>query len=70
VTTGVALIAGLALVRGGLAPTAAAVLLALLALRTGALLVWPRPVWRARTLGMIETVLGIGFVVGVGLAWR
>jgi hypothetical protein len=70
VTTGVALVAGFALVRGGLAPTAAAVLLVLLALRTGALLVWPRPVCRARTLGMIETVLGIGFVVGAGWAWR
>ncbi len=70
VTTGVALVAGLALVRGGLAPTAAGALLVLLALRTGALLVWPRPVWRARTLGMIETVLGVGFVLGAGLAWR
>ncbi len=65
-----ALVVGVALVRRGLAPTAAAGLLALLALRTGGLLVWPRPVWRARTLGMIETVLGIAFVLGAGLAWR
>lgn len=70
VTSVVALVAGVALMRGGLAPRAAAGLLALLALRTGALLVWPRPVWRARTLGMIETVLGIALVLGAGLAWH
>lgn len=70
VTSVVALVVGVALVRSGLAPRVAAWLLALLALRTGALLVWPRPVWRARTLGMIETILGIAFVLGAGLAWR
>jgi hypothetical protein len=41
-----------------------------LAARTMFLLVWPRPVWRARTLGMIETVLGAGFVLTVAWAWR
>lgn len=70
VTSVVAIVAGVALMRSGLAPAAAAGLLALLALRTGALLVWPRPMWRARTLGMIETALGIAFVLGAGQAWR
>ncbi len=65
-----ALIAGVVLARSGLAPTLAAWCLALLAARTLALLVWPRPAWRARTLGMIETVLGIGFVLTAALAWR
>jgi hypothetical protein len=65
-----ALGAGVALVRGGLAPTMAAGFLVVLAVRTAALLVWPRPILRARTLGMIETVLGLGFVLAVALAWR
>ena len=67
---GLALLVGLALVRAGHAPTAAAGWLAVLAARTMFLLVWPRPVWRARTLGMIETVLGVGFVLAVAWAWR
>ncbi len=44
--------------------------LAVLGARTMFLLVWPRPVWRARTLGMIEPVLGAGFVLTVAWAWR
>ena len=38
--------------------------------RSLALLVWPPPVLRARTLGMIETVPGIVFVLITALAWR
>jgi hypothetical protein len=65
-----ALTVGLGLVRAGHAPAAAVAGLAVLAARTMFLLVWPRPVWRARTLGMIETVLGAGFVLTVAWAWR
>lgn len=65
-----AFMAGMALVRSGLAPTPAAWLLALLAARTTTLLVWPRPVWRARTLGMIEAVLGAFFVLALGAVWK
>lgn len=65
-----ALMAGVSLARSGLAPTLAAWLLALLAARTAALLVWPRPALRARTLGMIEAVLGLGFVLAASLAWH
>lgn len=51
-----------------LAPWTAAVALAVLALRTVALLVWPRPALRAKTIGMIEAGLGVAFVVAVALA--
>lgn len=65
-----ALLVGVALVRAGHAPAVAVAWLAGLAGRTMFLLVWPRPAWRARTLGMIETVLGVGFVLSVAWAWR
>lgn len=41
-----------------------------LAVRAFALLVFPRPTLRARTIGMIEAGLGLTFVLGVALAWR
>ena len=63
------LLAGCWLVRAGIAPRFAAVALAVFAVRTLALLVLLRPAWRARTLGMIETVLGVGFVVGLAATW-
>jgi hypothetical protein len=66
----VALAAGVMLARNGLAPTAAVVALAVLALRTVGLLVFPRPALRARTIGMIEAALGLAFVIGVAVAWR
>jgi len=70
VSTGLALVVAVGFVRGGIAPAASAWMLALLAARSLALLVWPRPVLRARTLGMIETVLGLGFVVAVAWSWH
>ena len=70
VGAGVALAVGVGLVCAGLAPVAAAWGLAVPAARTVALLVWPGPALRARTLGMIEAVRGLLFVVGAGLAWR
>ena len=68
-TSAIALAAAAILARENLAPLAALVLLAILALRTLALLVWPRPAWRARTLGMIEAALGVVFVVTLSGAW-
>jgi hypothetical protein len=70
VTALLALAVGIVFVRAGLAPRAAAVALALLALRAGGLLAWPRPTLHARTLGMGEAVLGAFFVFAVGWAWR
>lgn len=64
-----ALAVGLVLARSGLAPVTAVVALAVLALRAIALLVFPRPALRARTIGMIEAVLGVAFVLAVALAW-
>ena len=69
ISTGLALVVAVGFVRGGIAPAAAAWLLALFAARSLALLVWPRPALRARTLGMIETVLGAFFVLQVASRW-
>lgn len=75
--------AGPALLAAGVAVALAAVLavrgtlswfpvaaLAVLGVRTAGLLVWPRPILRARTVGMIEGGLGLAFVAAVGLALR
>ena len=67
---GMALAAGIVLRRLHLAPTVWPVLLGLLALRTTALLIYPRPKLRARTLGMLEAVVGVGYVLLAGLAGR
>jgi hypothetical protein len=53
----------------GDAPWTAVALLALLAVRGYVFLVHPRPRLRARTLGMIEGALGVGFVVAAAVAW-
>jgi hypothetical protein len=66
----VAVAAGTGIVLGGHAGWVGPAALAVLAFRTFSLLVFPRPVLRARTIGMIEAVLGLAFVVGVALAWR
>jgi hypothetical protein len=66
----VALVMTAALVRMELAPATALAAVALLTLRTGALLVYPRIPLRARTIGMIEALLGVAFVIAVGIAWR
>jgi hypothetical protein len=55
--------------RHGLVPAVALVALGALAWRTFALLVYPRPAMRARTMGMIEAVVGLAFVAIVGCAW-
>lgn len=58
---------------GGFAAAGAASRLAViatgvLAVRAFLLLVWPRPLLRASTLGMIEALLGLAFVAGVGFS--
>lgn len=70
VSTGLALVVAVGFVRNGIAPNATAWILSLFAVRALALLGWPRPGLRARTLGMIETVLGLAFVLATALAWR
>jgi hypothetical protein len=45
-------------------------LLALLGLRTAGLLVWPSPILRARTIGMIEAGLGVALVLTAGWVLR
>ena len=54
----------------GFAPAVALFFAGLFALRTVALLGGPRQILRARSLGIIEAVLGVGFVLLVALAWR
>ncbi len=61
-----ALVTGFAL--AGAAPRLAVVATAVLAVRAFLLLVWPRPLLRASTLGMIEAILGLGFVAAVGFS--
>ena len=69
-TAWLAVAGGGALAGAGLAPLAAVILLAVLALRTTGLLVWPRPVLRARTLGMVEAALGAIFIFVAAFVWR
>jgi hypothetical protein len=40
------------------------------ALRTFVLLVVVRPAWRARTVGILEAVLGVMFVAAMAIVWR
>ena len=65
-----ALAVAVLLARDGLLPWVAAALLALLALRAFALLVFPRPALRARTIGIIEAATGVAFVVIAAAAWN
>lgn len=52
----------------GVAPCFALIAAVLFAARTVVLLV-ARPGWRARSIGMAEALLGIGFVAGLALSW-
>lgn len=70
VAASLALVAGIGLAWAGTVPRVAAWGLAVLAFRVFALLVFPRPALRARTIGMIEAMLGGAFVVIIALAWR
>jgi hypothetical protein len=62
-----ATVAGLA--NRGLVPFFAVIAMAVFVLRAYALLVFVRPAWRARRVGMIEANLGIVFLIGLAVAW-
>ncbi len=66
--TALALVAALA--QTGRVPWTSAVLVALLAVRSFALLVFPRPSLRASTLGIIEASAGVVYVFAIAIAWR
>lgn len=53
----------------GQLPAAVVVALGLFWARAFALLVFPRPALRARTLGLVELALGAAYVIGLGLTW-
>jgi hypothetical protein len=65
-----AVAAGAGCVRAGLAPGAVFILFTLFAGLALWLLVWPRPSLRARTLGLVEALLGLIFVAVTAFAWR
>lgn len=64
-----ALLAAIYLVVRGDAPWFAVAAMTIFVVRSHALLVVFRPAWRAKTLGMIETGLGLGFVIGLAATW-
>ena len=66
-SSGVSLVLAVFLFGRGSLPVGGVVLLGLLAARAFFLLVVPRPVLRARTLGMFEAVIGVAFVLSAGL---
>jgi hypothetical protein len=70
VLAGAAALGAAVLVRLDLAPSLTTVALALLALRSFVLLAFSWPSLRAATIGMIEVVLGIAFVIAVAAAWQ
>jgi hypothetical protein len=72
-----ALVASLVAVAGAailvemkVAPFAALLAMIGFAMRAFVLLVVVRPAWRARTVGIVEAVLGIGFVAAMAIVWR
>lgn len=65
----VALLAGAIAAWRGLAPWIAVGCLGYFLVRTFAILVFPRPVLRARTIGIHEAITGVAFVIFVGLLW-
>ena len=67
--TGAALVVAGYLVMRGVAPWFTLAAMLIFAARTVVLLVLIRPGWRARTLGMLETFLGLGFVLGLAATW-
>jgi hypothetical protein len=65
----IALGVALAFWREGLVPLAAVLALLFLAGRAGVLLGFPALALRARTVGILEAVLGVAFVLAVGATW-
>lgn len=68
--TVIAAAAVIALARAGLAPWTAALLAGVLTARSFGLLVYPRPQFRASTIGIIEAGFGVLYVVAIAIAWR
>ena len=66
----VAVVAAAILFERKVAPLAALLAMIVFATRAFALLVVVRPAWRARTVGIVDAVLGIGFVAVMAVAWR
>lgn len=66
----VALTAAAVLAFNGAVPFFAVVALTALAVRAFALLVVLRPTWRARSIGMLEAILGLLFVLSLAAAWN
>jgi hypothetical protein len=69
VTAGLAFAITTLLAARGLVPFFAVWAMTVFVLRALALLVFVRPSWRARRIGMIESISGIVFLVGLALAW-
>jgi hypothetical protein len=67
ITCGAAIAVTAVLYDASLASMLALAFVAALGVRAFALLVFLQPAWRARTIGMIESVLGVLFILGVGL---
>lgn len=70
IASALAIAIGIACVHAGFAPWSAVGMLALLAVRAGCMLVWPRPTLRARTLGTAEAMLGLAFIVACAASWH
>lgn len=69
VASALAIAAAFPLVRAGHAPSVMLGLLGLLAARAAFLLLAPRPKFRARSIGMVEAIAGLVFVIGLAVAW-
>jgi hypothetical protein len=69
VAAAVAVVAAVAVAHDGLAPWTLVALTAAFFLRTIALLVFPRPRVRGRTLGIVEAAAGAVFVAATAFAW-
>ena len=70
VAAGAALATAVFLFQRGIAPWFAVMAMLVFFLRALAVLVVFRPKWRASRIGMIEAGFGVGFVVGLAVAWR
>lgn len=63
----VALAVTVLLFERGVAPFFAVVAVSIFCFRSFALLVFLRPSWRARSIGMLEAILGVAFVIGLAV---
>lgn len=68
--TAAALVLSVWLASRGFAPLTGAVAMGVFMVRALALLVFARPAWRGRTIGMLEATLGLLFIASVATAWN